>query len=150
MPTLNTSWGDLCDRLTILDLKRAHARTDADRAAVDAQRAPLQAAVDALFQSSLLSPGTAAELARHLDALRAANAVLWDLEDQIREKQRAWVGTDPASPSPPPPDLVAVALAIPRANDARHALKCAIDRLAHADEPHRREVKIYAAAASPV
>jgi hypothetical protein len=104
MPEVPVSWGDLIDKITILEIK-AGRLTDA--AALANVRRELAA----------LAPHEPAADPR-LPALRAAlaevNAALWDIEDRIREKEaRSDFGAD----------FVELARAVYRQNDRRAALK---------------------------
>jgi hypothetical protein len=104
MPEVPVSWGELIDKITILEIK---AERLTDPAALANVRRELAA----------LAPHAPAADAR-LPALRAAlsevNAALWDIEDRIREKEAvADFGAD----------FVELARAVYRQNDRRAALK---------------------------
>lgn len=101
--------GEVVDRITILELKRARlhgeaalqaaAHAEALRTTFEAHRGPLEA-LEALVP------------------LREVNAALWDVEDRLREHEaRGDFGAD----------FVALARSVYRLNDARAALKRAID-----------------------
>jgi hypothetical protein len=106
MPNAPISWGELIDKLTILELKAARLSDPAALANVRrelAALAPLEAAVGA-------DP--------RLPALRAAlmevNALLWEIEDRIREREAA---RDFSAA------FVDLARSVYRQNDLRAALK---------------------------
>jgi hypothetical protein len=106
MPHAPISWGELIDKLTILELKAARLSDPAALANVRrelAALAPLEAAAGA-------DP--------RLPALRAAlmevNAALWDIEDRIREREAA--GDFGAA-------FVEFARSVYRQNDRRAAIK---------------------------
>jgi hypothetical protein len=105
MPDAPISWGELIDKLTILELKAARL---SDPAALANVRRELAA----------LAPLEAAANDARLPALRAAlmevNAALWDIEDRIREKEAA---ADFGAA------FVELARAVYRQNDRRAALK---------------------------
>jgi hypothetical protein len=105
MPDAPISWGELIDKLTILELKAARL---SDPAALANVRRELAA----------LAPLEAAATDARLPALRAAlmevNAALWDIEDRIREKEAA---ADFAA------EFVELARSVYRQNDRRAALK---------------------------
>jgi hypothetical protein len=104
VPEIPVSWGELIDKITILEIK---AERLTDPAALANVRRELAA----------LAPYAPAADAR-LPALRAAlaevNAALWDIEDRIREKEAA---ADFGA------DFVELARAVYRQNDRRAALK---------------------------
>ncbi|HEV7383977.1 MAG TPA: DUF6165 family protein [Phenylobacterium sp.] len=105
MPDAPISWGELIDKLTILELKAARL---SDPAALANVRREL----------AVLAPLEAAASDARLPALRAAlmevNATLWDIEDRIREKE-ATADFGAA--------FVELARAVYRQNDRRAALK---------------------------
>ena len=105
MPDAPISWGELIDKLTILELKAARL---SDPAALANVRRELAA----------LAPLEAAAKDARLPALRAAlaevNAGLWDIEDRIREKEAA---ADFGAA------FVELARSVYRQNDRRAALK---------------------------
>ena len=105
MPEAPVSWGELIDKITILEIK-AERLTDA--AALSNVRRELAA----------LSPLAAAQADARLPALRAAlaqvNAALWDIEDAIREKEAA---NDFGAA------FIELARSVYRRNDARAAIK---------------------------
>jgi hypothetical protein len=125
MPPIELSHGELLDRQTILELKRARAPQEA-----------LPAVVAALGHVRAALAGTdVAALQGHVDELRAVNARLWDLEDEVRRLL--------ADDAPPGREFTRAAAEIPALNDRRAAAKRAIDRaLGHAAP----EVKVHPAA----
>jgi predicted nucleic acid-binding Zn-ribbon protein len=82
MPSVEVSWGELIDKITILEIKQRRLTSPQ---AVDNVRREL-AALSRVVQE--LKPAPAA-----LDALkqklRTINETLWDIEDQIRAKEAA-------------------------------------------------------------
>jgi len=81
-PLTPVSWGELIDKLTILDIKAARLEDPAKRANVERELAALAAVRD---RAGVASPALSA-LTRDL---RAINAALWDIEDEIRDHERA-------------------------------------------------------------
>jgi hypothetical protein len=125
-PCVPVSWGELIDKITILEIKRERiARPDA-RANVLKELA----ALDAVAASALATPGIDPLLAR----LRRINETLWDVEDAIRE-QEAEARFDTG--------FVALARSVYKTNDERAAVKRAINALLHSD---LTEEKSYAGA----
>jgi len=74
--------GELIDKLTILQIK---SRRISDAA----KRANVQRELDVLTQCWLRSPWGATDVAADEAALLAVNERLWDIEDRIRDKERA-------------------------------------------------------------
>ncbi|ARE41921.1 hypothetical protein RGUI_3780 [Rhodovulum sp. P5] len=111
--------GELADRLSILELKVAHAP----------QETALVSARDALAaqRARLPLPRLAEEV-----KLARVNADLWTAEDRIRSAERR---------GDYGPDFTALARRIIALNDRRSALKAAIDRLAGGAVS--TEIKIY-------
>jgi hypothetical protein len=77
LPRVPVSWGELLDRITILELKLARATNRATRAAVAAELETLAAARDA-------EPPLPAAAAALVDELSALNRELWEVEDALR------------------------------------------------------------------
>ena len=101
------SWGELFDKIAILEIKR-------DRLADAAQRANAEAELAALVQArdAALPPG--ADIDGEAGELRAVNEALWQIEDDIRDcERRGDFG----------PDFIALARAVYRTNDRRAAIK---------------------------
>jgi len=105
--TIPASAGEVLDKLTILDIKLARIADATKRANVAAERAQLGAAWDA----ALPDPRGVADLASEL---RAVNEALWEVEDALREAERAGDFG---------PAFVALARSVYRTNDRRAAIK---------------------------
>jgi predicted nucleic acid-binding Zn-ribbon protein len=82
MPTVEVSWGELIDKLTILEIKEQRLSAPAAVANVRKELAALRSVVQGL------QPRPAG-----LDDLKAklksTNEMLWDIEDRIRAKEAA-------------------------------------------------------------
>lgn len=76
------SWGELLDKITILDIKLDRITDPAKLANIGKERDALQAVVHA---AGPLPEGHKALI----DELRRVNAALWDIEDEIRDCERA-------------------------------------------------------------
>jgi len=113
LPMVPVSWGELIDKLTILDIKRVRLRSAAAVADVERERAYLLQAMAALDPAP---DGLAALQA----ALAAVNDRLWTIEDAIREKEAA--GSFDA-------DFIALARSVYQQNDERGRVKRAINDL---------------------
>lgn len=112
-PLAPVSWGELIDKITILDIKAARLEDPAKRANVERELAALSAARD---RAGVASPALAA-LTREL---RAINAALWEIEDEIRDHERAGDFG---------PRFVELARAVYRTNDRRAEAKGRVNRL---------------------
>ncbi len=78
-PLIPVSWGELLDKITILQIKQERLEDDAKRANVVTELTALLAVAGAALAQV---PALAAEL-------KAINEALWDIEDDIRDKERA-------------------------------------------------------------
>jgi hypothetical protein len=104
MPDAPISWGEMVDKITILELK---ADRLADAAALANVRREL-----ALLRA--LEPEPIGPLAELRARLAAVNARLWDVEDRLREKEAAGdFGLE----------FVELARSVYRSNDERAAIK---------------------------
>ena len=119
--------GELIDKITILEIKAAHLASAAKLANVHAELAALVAARDAAIDAS-------PELAGLTTALKAVNATLWRVEDQIRDCERA--GDFGAR-------FVELARSVYRINDERAALKRRINDLLDADIVEEKSYAAY-------
>lgn len=110
-PCVPVSWGELLDKLTILEIKLERL-SGAARANVAREHGLLAAIAAPVLE----------EVAEPLADLRAVNLQLWEIEDAIRAEEAAGrFGTE----------FVSLARSVYRTNDRRAALKRAInDRLA--------------------
>ncbi|HZV56608.1 MAG TPA: DUF6165 family protein [Sphingobium sp.] len=111
-PSVPVSWGELLDKLTILEIKRERiARADA-RTHIDLEYRALGAAAASVLDVDGITP-----LVRQL---KRVNALLWDIEDAIREQEaQAAFGTV----------FVCLARCVYKTNDERAALKRRINAL---------------------
>jgi hypothetical protein len=111
MPRVPISWGELIDKITILEIK------------VERLRAPA-ARQNAAHELALLRAELAADMPPGLAALRgelaALNRRLWETEDAIRGKEAAQA-FDAA--------FIELARAVYRCNDERSRIKRAINEL---------------------
>ena len=94
IPHAPISWGELLDKITILQIKAQRLPTEPARANAAKELGLLQdIAASALVRAGAL-----------LAQLKALNEDLWDIEDQIREhERRGFPCARPPSPSSPPP-----------------------------------------------
>jgi hypothetical protein len=104
IPHVPTSWGELLDKITILEIKVARLPTEAARANAEKELVLLrQIAAPVLAQSAPLAA-----------RLKSLNETLWEIEDRIREHERA-KNFDAA--------FIALARAIYQTNDERGRVK---------------------------
>lgn len=101
-----TSWGDLIDKITILEIKVERLPSDTARA--NAAR-ELQL-LNEIGAPALLNPGVQTLVAQ----LKSINATLWDIENAIREHERSADFGE---------TFIALARAIYHHNDQRGAIK---------------------------
>lgn len=105
-PCVPTSWGDLIDKITILEIKVARLPTQSARA---------NATKELELLADIAAPVLAkAEVADMVTRLRALNQALWDIEDRIREHERAANFDE---------QFISLARAVYRRNDERGAVK---------------------------
>jgi uncharacterized protein YukE len=112
-PLIPVSWGELFDKIAILDIKSDRIKARPALANVRRERDALNAVV----AGSL--PRTAG-LARLRQALRKVNEALWEIEDEIRAKEgeRAFDAR-----------FIALARSVYRTNDRRAEIKRKINDL---------------------
>ena len=108
-PLIPTSWGELIDKITILEIKAARLPTPQARANVEKELALL---------AVIAAPVLAGDIAELKSALRLVNQTLWDIEDAIRDKEKAGDFG---------PDFIALARSVYKQNDARAELKRGIN-----------------------
>ncbi len=122
-PTIPVSWGELFDKIAILEIK-TH-RLHVPRARADAAREL------ALLRQSASGTSPSPELAA---ALGAVNARLWRIEDLIREKEAA---RDFGS------TFIALARTVYRENDERGRIKQALNQALHSSLMEQKQYAAY-------
>lgn len=111
IPSVPMSWGELLDKLTILDIKRERIAAEGARANVLREYETLRSVGAAALRET--------EVAALVADLRRVNAELWEIEDDIRaEEARARFGSA----------FVALARAVYHKNDERAAIKRRINQ----------------------
>jgi len=109
LPHVPVSWGELLDKITILEIKTERLPDPAARANTARELALLRA---------VAGPGLEKMRVRVAE-LKALNLNLWDIEDGIRDHERNQnFGSA----------FIALARAVYKTNDARGALKRSIDQ----------------------
>jgi hypothetical protein len=109
-PRAPVSWGELIDKITILEIKAERLRAPAAQA---------NAAHELALLREVLTVAPAG-LAALRTELAAVNRRLWDIEDDIRRKEAAQAFDA---------EFIALARAVYRNNDERSRLKRAINQL---------------------
>lgn len=111
-PVVPVSWGELIDKITILEIKAERIADPKKRANVERELAALAAVRDRSAKPEGLAP--------MVSALRAVNEALWAIEDDIREcEAKGEFG----------PRFVELARSVYRNNDRRADLKRRINAL---------------------
>jgi len=105
--------GELIDKITILELKVRHFTDAAKRTTVERQLKQLKA----LWDGHVAQRGTA-EIQAAIGELRQVNAMLWDIEEDLRALEAAQDFG---------PRFVELARSVYRTNDRRAAAKRRID-----------------------
>ena len=101
------SWGELLDKISILEIKRARLTDPAQLANVEHEHATLCAARDGAMPEGI-------DISDNFAALRAVNETLWQIEDDIRDCERL---------KDFGPRFVELARAVYTNNDERAAIK---------------------------
>ena len=112
-PMVPVSWGELLDKVAILEIKRQRLRAPGALANTERELLALAPALAALSPAPL-------GLAELRSALAAVNQRLWTIEDRIREKEAQGDFGE---------DFVALARSVYRENDERGRIKRAINTL---------------------
>lgn len=106
-PHVPVSWGELIDKITILDIKRERLTGEGPLANVGRELEALRTIAGPVLASD--------EIARDLmGRLKALNEALWEIEDCIRDKEAAGVFDA---------EFVELARSVYKRNDERAALK---------------------------
>lgn len=106
VPMVPVSWGELLDKITILEIK--HERI------VDAGARRNVAVELALLRDVAAAVSDLPEIVPLVDELRRVNIALWEIEDDIRHKEVVSEFDE---------SFIALARAVYRTNDQRSALK---------------------------
>ena len=101
------SFGELIDKITILEIKSAHIRDAAKVANVRAE-------LDLLNATWAQNPASKVDIATQRARLKSVNEALWDIEDRIRLKEKAQAFDT---------EFVELARAVYFRNDERAAVK---------------------------
>ncbi len=105
------AYGELIDKITILEIKSARMRDAAKLANVRVE-------LDLLNETWYADPASRIDIAAERATLRGVNEALWDIEDDIRRKEKAKAFDS---------EFIELARAVYIRNDERAALKRAIN-----------------------
>jgi hypothetical protein len=122
-PMIPVSWGELLDKISILEIKTQRLRDPAAAANAAAELAVLRDIAG--------EPPGVAELR---SALLAVNTRLWRIEDNIREKER--IGDFG-------PEFIALARSVYRENDERGRIKQALNRQLRSALLEEKQYSVY-------
>lgn len=106
VPHVPISWGELIDKITILEIKAEKLAEASARANAARELGLLREIAAPVLEN--------AQIAAFANQLRLQNEALWDIEDRIRDKERAGEFDG---------DFIALARSVYQSNDRRGALK---------------------------
>lgn len=106
VPHVPISWGELIDKITILEIKAEKLAEASARANAAHELGLLREIAAPVLEN--------AQIAAFANQLRLQNEALWDIEDRIRDKERAGEFDG---------DFIALARSVYQSNDRRGALK---------------------------
>ena len=110
-PLIPVSWGELFDRISILQIKSERVRAADAQRNIRAELDQLNAVAQRLRGDDTLQAACA--------RLKAVNEKLWEIEDRIRDKERLQSFDA---------DFIALARSVYHSNDERAAIKRAINQ----------------------
>jgi tetratricopeptide (TPR) repeat protein len=125
-PSVPVSWGELIDKITILEIK---ARKLSEASALANVRREL-----ALLSATAGSHFAAGDLLRLKGDLAAVNEALWEIEDRIRGKEAARQFDE---------EFISLARSVYRQNDRRAAIKREINLLLASELVEEKSYKAY-------
>jgi FkbM family methyltransferase len=126
-PAAQVSWGELIDKITILEIKEARLTSPT---AITNVRRELAALTDAAQDAHRKN----ADLARLKAELRSINETLWDIEDRIRAKEAAKSFDR---------EFIELARAVYFQNDKRAGLKGQINRVMNSEIVEEKQYTTY-------
>ena len=112
-PSVPVSWGELLDKVTILEIKTQRLTSEAALVNVRHELAQLSTFAQ---QAEGLNP----DIVRLKGELKQINEALWQIEDEVREKEAAKIFDT---------EFIRLARAVYHNNDARGRLKQQINQL---------------------
>ena len=127
------SFGELIDKITILEIKAAHMRDAVKLANVRAE-------LDLLNATWSGNPAARTDIGAERGRLKAVNELLWDIEDRIRLKEKAQAFDA---------GFIELARAVYFRNDERAAVKREINLKLGSQLIEEKSYQDYAGAAKP-
>lgn len=121
------SWGELLDKLTILQIKKKRIKDSEKLKNIAKELAALQSA----WQTRTIRSQELDELVREL---RGANEALWDIEDEIRACERRRDFSE---------RFIELARSVYRTNDRRASLKYRVNRLLDSEIVEEKSYEAY-------
>jgi Family of unknown function (DUF6165) len=106
-PYIPVSWGELLDKITILEIKRQHIVSESAQVNIRAELSLLEEVAAPMLMSQK-------EIGRLQSELKSVNEALWTIEEKIRGKEHAQMFDA---------EFVALARSVYKRNDERAALK---------------------------
>ena len=125
-PLVPVSWGELYDKISILEIKAARIVEPEKLVNVGRELSALQACT--------ATQPSCSELERLRRQLRQVNEALWDIEDEIREKEHEQSFDD---------DFVQLARSVYLRNDERAKIKRQINDLLHSGLIEEKSYRTY-------
>jgi hypothetical protein len=126
-PAIPVSWGELIDKITILEIKSELLESEVSRHNVRRELEQLSAVAAAAEKDN-------PKIASLKVSLKHANQTLWQIEDDIREKEAAKCFDQ---------EFVDLARAIYRTNDERGRIKQAINALLKSEVTEEKQYSRY-------
>jgi hypothetical protein len=126
-PEVHISWGELIDKITILEIKAARLKKPQALANVDKELKLLSLQAKTALQSS-------GDLPALKQRLSEVNAALWDIEDKIRTKEARQEFNA---------EFIELARAVYKRNDERAALKRQINTVLSSDLVEEKSYRPY-------
>lgn len=112
-PLAPISWGELLDKITILEIKRTKLNDDNALASVKKE-------LDLLIPLTADAVAFSPEVQNERDKLFTVNSALWEIEDRIRAKEAAQLFDD---------EFIELARSVYKTNDDRSAIKRRVNEL---------------------
>jgi hypothetical protein len=126
-PSIPVSWGELIDKITILEIKSEKLSNPAALGNVRKELGLLRQAGEHVFSEN-------AEVLALKENLKAINEMLWDIEDEIRGKEASGAFDE---------RFIALARAVYMRNDERAAVKRHINALLSSELIEEKSYKSY-------
>jgi 3-methyladenine DNA glycosylase/8-oxoguanine DNA glycosylase len=127
IPSVPISWGELADKITILEIKAELLSSQSARENVKHELVRLVAIWEPIERENRNAAGLKV-------ALKHANKTLWQIEDHIREKEAQKCFDD---------EFIALARAIYRTNDDRSRIKRQINTLLKSEIIEEKQYSAY-------